>query len=431
VKKLVTGRLHYYDPADQIVLMATITGNPSLSDLSDAIQKAVRKHAVSSLGIVIGPDGESRFQPVPQRDAPVSIVEAECDLERLLNEQHGIPFDAAGGEFFRFFLFRQSEKTQLVIVANHLAGDGLSIVFLLRDIMTALEHPCVAYPMQPLQLMEDFGYPADSEPMLLPRLAIKRINQQWNKDKRAFGRDEYLDMYRSYWSGRRLKLVCAELSGQDLQGLIKRCKQASVTINSALTAAFLFALPTCDAGMAVSVRPEGYEGLGNFVSGISVQYRWDAKRSFWSNVRTVHETIYQKLNNPRKKYYVLQSLKRVEPTLIDAMYFTLYAGFQNRMAQTMLDLSKYSEKRRHTLSLTNLARPKIPADYGNYALSAVAFVPPLIATSRMMLGVVTLGDRMTITMQYEETDRSKDYDRALSQAVAMLKTQEPDGLRDV
>jgi len=431
VKQLVTGRLHYYDPADQIVLLAEIAGDPSPSDLAGAIQRAVRKHAVSCYGIGIDPNGDSHFLPVPQNDVPVTIADAECDLEALLNEQHKIPFDAARGEFFRFFIYRRRQKAQLAVVANHLAGDGLSIVFLLRDVMTALENPEVVYETQPLRLMEDFGYPADSEPSLLSKFALHRINKHWNSSKRIFTHDEYLEMFHSYWSGRHLALRKAEISGADLQSLIRRCKQAKVTVNSALAAAFLCALRTDDVGMAVSVRPEGYEGLANFASGISVPYQWNESKTFWSNTRAIHNRIYQRLDDPRRKYYVLQSLRRVEPTLIDAMYFTLYAGFQNKIARTMLDLSKYSEKHRHTLSLTNLARPKIPAAYGKYSLSSVAFVPPLIATSRMMLGVVTVNDRMTITMQYASTDRSKDYDAAFEQAVVLLRTTESDETEDL
>lgn len=423
MKELVTGRLHYYDPANQIVLMATIAGDPTPSDLSDGIQRAVRRHAVSSYGIVIGPGGESFFQPLLQRDVPVTFVDGDCDLGRLLSEQHKVPFDVARGEFFRFFIFRSGPNIRLVIVASHLAGDGLSILFFLRDVMSALEHPDAAYRTQPLQLMEDFGYPADSEPTPLAKFALRRINQKWSNHKRVFQRDEYLDMYHSYWNARHPQLLCAELSGPDLQNLIETCRQEKVTVNSALTAAFLSALRTNDAGMAVSVRPEGYEGLGNFASGLSVQYRWNGKQTFWDNTRAVHEIIRSKLNDPRKKYYVLQSLRRLEPTLIDAMYFCLYAGLSDKTVRTLLDLSKYSEKRRHTLSLTNLAKPKIPVHYGKYALEAVAFVPPLIATSRMMLGVVTVGSRMTITMQYEASDRSHDYAGAFERAVAMLKTQ--------
>ncbi len=422
MKRLVTGRLHYFDPANQIVLAAAITGRPSAADLTAAIQKAVRMHAISSSGIALDSEGNSFFTPVSQKDVPVSVRREAYDLPGLIEEQRKIPFDVRNGDFFRFFLYDLPQTTYLVVVASHLAGDGLSILYLVRDVLSALAAPNAERPVQPLRLMEDFGYPADSEPAPLARFILRRINRAWNRQKRVFGFDEYLLLFDSYWQTHAVQLASSELSGPDLSALVAKCKSAGVTINSAIAAALLSALQTSDVGMAVSVRPDGYEGMGNYASGISTQYRWNDKESFWDNARSIHEIIHKKLGDNRKKYYVLQSLKRLEPTLIDSMYFSLYADFPNKTAQRMLDLSKYSERRRHTTSITNLARPDIPVVYGSYTLDSIEFVPPLIATSRSMLGVVTVGSRMTLTMQYEKSDRSRDYETALGQTVRILKS---------
>ncbi len=421
MKKLITGRIHYFDPANQIVFQITLGGAPNQADLIAAIQKAVRQHAISRLGIVLDDKGDSFFQDIPQRDVSVSVYNAACDLPNLISEQHKIPFDVASGEFFRFFLYLLPQSTQIVIVSHHLAGDGLSMLYLIRDILSTLARPDENLPEKSLQTMEDFGYPDDSSLVPFAKLILNRINKSWNKRKKVFTHDEYLRMYDSYWRDHALELEYAELSGADLRAFQLRCKANGVSINSAITAALLQALGTDKVGMAVSVRPSDHEGLGNYASGLSVRCPWNEKIAFWTHTKTIHQTIHQKLHDNRRKYYVLRSLERLEPTLIDAMYFSMYTDYSNKTAEKMAVLSKYRGNQQHTTSITNLAKLRIPSVYGKYRIDEILFVPPLIATSKSMLGVVTVEDKMSLTFQYVKNDRSGFFEHALAETIQIIK----------
>ncbi|HRX58750.1 MAG TPA: hypothetical protein P5075_08260 [Eubacteriales bacterium] len=421
MKPLVAGRIHYRDPADQIVLSALVSPAPAERDFCAAIRKAAGRYAVCCSRLVPGENGALCFGDAAECSVPIEIRDGACDLQALLFEQRRIPFCAEDGEFFRFFLFRQPEATQLVVVSSHLAGDGISVVFLLRDVLHALAAPDADMPAQPMRLMEDFGYPKSSRPGLLNKLVLRKLNRMWRAEKRVFSRDEYLDMYRSYWQDRHRTLLTAELSGEELQRLIARCRGARVTLNSALCASLLGAFGTSDVGMAVSVRPSGFDGMGNFASGLSVHARYDEKQTFRRNARRVHRRIYRKLRRSRTKYRVLQSLQRIDPTLIDAIYFSMYAGFESGAARWAQDLFKYSPAARHLVSVTNLGRPDIPARYGPYTLDSVLFIPPLIATSETMLGALTVGGTLTLTMQFDEGRCPADCRRAFEAALCILR----------
>ena len=76
-------------------------------------------------------------------------------------------------------------------------------------------------------------------------------------------------------------------------------------------------------GIAASIRPEQFTGMGNYATGISIRYRYDTKKDFWKNAQAVHQLIYRKLNNPNKKFFLLKFMDSLEPGLIDSAYFSV------------------------------------------------------------------------------------------------------------
>lgn len=422
--RLITARTHYYAPAANIVMAVAITGEPSVDELTIAIQKAVSKHEIFSNKVILDNNGDCFYLAIKPRSITLNVKEMkeEADWKKLVNEQERIPFDFQNGELLRFFLLTKRGNRKLLLVANHLAGDGLAILFLIRDIMTFLDNPELQCDMLPVQLMDDFGYPKDSKLNPFYRLILKQINQSWIKNKKIFRYEEFTDMFRSYWKNRQLGIADETISDTDLQNLITKCRENRVTVNSAIAAAFLLAAPgENEIGMAVSVRPEGYEGMGNFASGISVQYEPDRKKSFWKNAKKIHKLIYKKLKKNEEKYFVLQFLKGLEPTLIDASYFSSFAGFYNKQAAKVREWFSYNEKQQLAFGVSNLAKPKLPCRYGKYGIEDIKFVPPLMPNNKVVIGIVTIGNKMTITMQYEKKQGYEKSIKAFKDAIRLLK----------
>jgi hypothetical protein len=75
------------------------------------------------------------------------------------------------------------------------------------------------------------------------------------------------------------------------------------------------------------------------------------------------------------------------------------------------------------MGITNLAKPEIPSIYGKYSINSIEFIPPLIPVNRTVLGVVTIAEKMTISMQYDDNKKinSKDYGKAFEEAICILK----------
>jgi len=419
--KIMTERTHYYAPAINIVLIVNIGGNPTEEELRTAIHKTVEKHEILSSKVTLEDNGDGYYIVIPKGILKIETrnSEGEEDWKQIIYEQERIPFNFIEGELLRFFILRKIDVTQLVIVAHHLVGDGLAMTYLIRDIMTALADPSVKDSKQPIRLFQEEDMPKTSALNPLLQSMVKRLNKSWNKQKRVFQYEEFLTMFQKYWSNCQTSIEDIIISGEDLRKLQEKCKSNHITINSAITTAFLLAAEgEKEVGMAVSVRPEGYEGMGNYASGVSFSYLPKPDKSFWKNAKIVHSQILKKLHNVRKKYFVLQFMNSMEPTLIDAIYFNCFDGYENGIVAKFRDMFRYNRPR--GMGITNLTKLKMPSSYGQYYIENLKFVAPIVPNAKRIIGVVTLEDQMAITMNYQVKEASENMKQLFRDAMNIL-----------
>lgn len=422
--KLLTERIHYYAPAINIVMVVTIGGAPSEVELKAAIHKALGKHEIYNSKVVLNEEGVGYYSVIPEGNVKIEVRDYvdEGDWKKIINEQERIAFDFIHGELIRFFLLRRQDTTQLVIIAHHLAGDGLAITFLIRDIMTALGDPSITYQKLPLRICTEKDIPKAATLKPHVRLLVKLANRQWNKNKKVFQYGEFLSMFHKYWSSRKTAVENKIISGEDFIRLQKICKEKNITINTAIATAFILAIKTeKESGYAVSVRPEGYEGMGNFASGISIEYEPDLNKSFWENAVLIQGELYKRLKQLRKKYFVLKFMSKVEPTIMDAIYFNTFDGYQNKIAESFGSMFRYKGNPRG-IGLTNLTRLTIPRAYGRYSIDKLEFVAPIVPNAKRIIGVVTIEDMMSITMNYEDKGNSDDKKKEFEEAMNLLSS---------
>ncbi|MHB8129651.1 MAG: condensation domain-containing protein [Mobilitalea sp.] len=422
--RLKTERTHYYSPSINIVMVVTIGGKPSENELRSAIHKALEKHAMFNSKVYQDEKGDSFYSIIAKGINKIETRDSvgEEDWKQIIQEQERIAFDFINGELIRFFILRKNDSLQLIIVAHHLAGDALAITYLIRDIMTALDKPSRPFPKLPIELFYDEKMPKDVTMYPLLSLWLKKSNRSWNKNKRVFQYEEYLSMFQALWRKRQTAVENSIISGADLKNLLEKCKENKVTINSAIVTAFLLAVKNeKEAGMAVSIRPDGYEGMGNFASGVSVKYKPNQKKTFWENASRVQAGIYKRLNNNRRKYFIIKFQNMIEPTLIDAAFFSAVTDFDNKVAAKFATVLGLNGNTRG-IGVTNLARVGIPSVYGKYSIQRIVFVAPIVLYSKRIIGVVTLADEMSITMQYVVKKDSKELRENFEEAVKLLCT---------
>ncbi|MEK3904603.1 hypothetical protein [Paenibacillus sp. FSL R7-0179] len=393
-------RTHIFSPSITIAMLGIIQGDVSDHDLGAAIAAAVSNHEILSCKITFDEQGEAFYEKIEQ--PRIHIEPFDRDWKAVVQDQETIAFDWVNGELIRFFVKRQQDSFQLLILAHHLTGDGLAVSYLLNDVLHALNGDELIYKR--LQLFDPKTVPPRSKLPPWMRIILHGLNRKWNSTGKAFNYTEYQEMYQSYWSSRTTKIYCKELNESQLSALKETAKRQGITINSLLTTAFAkSAQGHSDIGLAVSVRPKNYRGMGNYATGISIRYRYNKTHDFGANAHKVHKRIYKKLNNHKAKFFLLQFMNEVSPTLIDAAYFSAYGGYVNKAAHTVSNLFGYGVKPK-SISITNLTTLDIHKSQGKYSLTAVSFVPPLVPNARRIVGICTFEDRLTLSLHVAGND---------------------------
>lgn len=143
---------------------------------------------------------------------------------------------------------------------------------------------------------------------------MKRLNSSWNKSGRVFGWQDYEDIYREYWKNRDIHILLETFCGEECVRLLTLARSHQITFNSLFVTALAKASgEKRSIGLAASVRPEGYEGMGNYATGISIDYAYKPSLDFWENARNVHRLIYKKLDTEADKYFLLRFMGELSP----------------------------------------------------------------------------------------------------------------------
>ncbi len=413
--KINKERIYFRGPSATVLFVAAIEGSVPDSALTSAVRKACARYRVLSCKLIQDDAGEAFFVPCdPPRAVEVIADPEPFDWDRIVREEEKRVFRFEDGEFVRFRIFR-GEDTTLLLSGHHLAGDANAWVFLLRDIMTCLSDPDTTLPEIPITLCDPDTAAHGVKLPLSIRLMVKTVNGQWKRGGRQFSFEDYETLCQKYWEQRDTSVLKAVFQPEETEKLLAKCRELDITVNSALAAAFVLGAQESSVGVAVNVREKGCETLGNYATGISVDYFPDADTSFDTRAQEVHAAIYQKLSDPKARGFLLKFMSLIAPTLIDAAYFSAFGGYANPIASRAAQMFGFTGTPKG-VSLTNLARLPIPCAYGKYRLREVVFVPPLVPGASRLVGAAALDGALCLTMHFDarETDRmQEDFSRAV------------------
>lgn len=392
-------RTHLFAPNINVSTKVDIIGNPSDDKLSDAIKRAVMHNEILSCKIMIEPNGDAYYFKLDDPVLSISILNTNSldDWKQVIKQQETCPFHIDQGELIRFFILKNKETTQLLIVAHHLAGDGLSFSYLVEDIMNSLSSSA-SLSYKPIQLYDSSVLPKGSRLNPVTRMMLKSLNRKWKKNGKAFTLQDSSRLFQAYWNNRSTDFLCEVISDTNCNNILQKSKKYGIKVNSIITTAFLKSISEkLNIGLTVNLRPDHYKGMGNYATGISIEYTYDDTIDFFMNAKKVEELIYIKLNSDKHKYFLTQFMGALEPTLIDAVYFSAFSDYKNKVSKTMQTMFGYNDNP-NAISISNLTKLNINSQYGNYGITNYVVIPPVVANAKRMIGVATLGNSMSISM---------------------------------
>jgi len=430
-------RLFTRSPYSTVTLVARIRGEISQSDLRNAISKVQQRHTNLRVRITEDADGQPWFTTEGAGEIPVEIVPRESDDNwiRVVQESSRIPFEFETGPPIRFILVQSPGTSEVIILCHHIRCDGLSLAYLARDLMAHLGDPTreVEVLPDPVPIDKD-NIPEDVSLNAVVRFLINRMNKKWEGDKTVFDQEDYRNLNEAYWMHYSHQVLSVELSEAQTSALVDRCRNEEVTVNSALSTAFVGAQVMVQGekvyhssiGVAGSLRdrlqrPAG-EVMGFYAGVVRLKYKHDSSSGFWANARRFHRKARPLFNN-KNLFKDLLTWCYLDPTILESINFKKLGGLVPKDSSSYQRMSAFSTRDDVVSSLlkrdkmdslerifmgtavTNLTRLDFPREYGPLELDRLILKPggafPLVNVN-LLLGAATCAGKLSLVIEFVE-----------------------------
>jgi hypothetical protein len=287
----------------------------------------------------------------------------------------------------------------------------------------------------------------------IAKFFVKRINDKWEPERISFDQQDYEDLNQAYWARYTHQMLPVELSEAQTTALVQRCRAENVTVNSALTAAFVAAqvlvlgddpdLRKVFVGVSLRERlPHSPgEAMGFYAGAAQLKFKVNARKGFWDNARLFHRKIKPRyadkllFQDPLAWCYL-------DPSILEAIHFKRLGGLVPAHASRYSKLSAFSrrddtvsgvlkregidsmEKKSLGTAVTNLTRMDFPRQYGALELDRLIMNPggafPL-ATVNLVVGAVTCCGKLSLLLEYaEQAVDAPAVERVRDKALALL-----------
>ena len=72
--------------------------------------------------------------------------------------------------------------------------------------------------------------------------------------------------------------------------------------------------------------------------------------------------------------------------------------YADSLSKKMAEIMGYTDKNSRDIGVTNLGVIDVPAEFDDFQVTDVLFIPPKISYAKEVAGVSTLGDKLTICL---------------------------------
>ena len=398
-----------------VVIVASIRGNIDTETLSGVLKKLRNRHPLLASRVELDDENIAWFvnENVPELNLAVIPRLDEMHWIARTEEEFKLSFSVKKGPLCRFVLLHSSESSDLIVCAHHSVCDGMSLTYLIRDILRYMEKPDIKLELPPdPPVIDNKTVPAPLSLRPVQRMVIRLINRAWDK-KGISVHNERKELHKVFWDQNEgARFVSWTLAEDITRALVLKSREEKVTVNSALWAAFLAAQYKVQAplkayhqraGMAVNTREKLLlpvdDAFGFYASSLTVRLSYDPDKNFWVNARKIHKSIKDRLK--KTDLFRMIIADQFSPGLIDSIYFSKYGLIKSRISKILLKMMKF-QKINYGYSITNVGRVDIPTDYGELKLDRIYGPAVYSDVNEKLIGVITVDDKMTFAMTYNE-----------------------------
>mgnify|MGYP002725571928 CR=1 FL=1 len=443
-------------PFSIVTLVARIKGKVTHEALQDAVKKVQKRHINLRTRIRDDENHDSWLTTENVEDIPVTRIQRESD-DHWIREMHRSskePFEFNARPAIRFILLQSPIVSELLILCHHTICDGLSLAYLVRDIMTHLGDPEREVEILPAPTpISKENLPKGLGLNRIFRFFVNRINRKWVKERVDFTQNDYLDLNKAYWANYTRKVIPIELSEDQTTELVMRCKTEGTTVNSALTSAFTGALQstvptkpklskTAIAGnLRERLESSPGEAMGFYAGALTLDLPYYGGKGFWENARALNKRV-QPLYTNKELFKEGLNWCYLEPSILEAFNYKLLGDLVPEEAEGYTRIYGFSQRddiissllKRNDMetrddllmgvAITNLTRMPFPRQYGPLELDRLYMYPggafPM-SSILIVVGVVTCSGKLSMVIEYaEETISASDVEAIKNKAMQFL-----------
>jgi hypothetical protein len=301
-----------------MVVAVQIRGDVTAGRLREALDRAQRRHPLLGVNTEPGPKGIPWFSSEGVDAIPLAVVERAGPevAQRLADSELRSTFAMDDARQPRLPLLRVAllrprdpdRPVDVVFTVQHVIADGLSMVFLVRDLLRFMEHP-----EAPVTVLDAPANDAD----LLSAAVRRRIpttDRRFRIVLRLASAWAWLRLGRRPEKPRKPAQyhLSFELTPEQTDRLGARCRREGVSVQSAVCTAFLPGFPAVH--VPVNLRPllarDVGESVGLFIGAVEVQLRYRPAPGLWENARRLQRRLRSGL---RKPFGVYQLFSKAVP----------------------------------------------------------------------------------------------------------------------
>lgn len=320
-----------------IVVTLHISGRVSLDELILGFKKIQVRHPLLKVRIIKSEGGKIGLTSKDVGDIPIDFQDYRNEeyTKKIAVEHLNKPFDLDSKDLplFRVTYLSSKDRSDLVLCSQHILADGLSMVYLVRDLVHFLSNPD-----DELKILDASLYKGD----FFLKEVRKKIPKTATKTKLilvlfkiiqslryivSFGSKGIKNTLNNRKSD--LDFISWSLTEQQTESFLNVCKKNKVSVHSAVSTAFLPYLSAINntVNLRKKLAIDVGESFDLYAGAALVRMRYRKNQSFWKNVRKYQKKLAHELNIKRAfwiheyvhKNVPIDTLRELGPILIDVV----------------------------------------------------------------------------------------------------------------
>ncbi len=378
-------------------LTAQIKGRFSVDQLQQALTLVQQRHPLLRVRIALD-EAEQPWFVEDSACIPLRVVQrqSEQDWQQEVERELETPFVWSQAPLVRVVLVHSgndSQLSELIVTSHHSIADGISITYLIRDILQALVTPTTFGQSLPVPLPREDLVPGKA-PQTISGL---KPMPQFTRMSGSFG------SVQSVRQTNRKFVSSGSLSPETTRLLLTRSRQEQTSVHGAICAAFLLAIrhqnhseqpQNLRCMSPINLRPYlasvNREDVSLWISGGRTSHHLSADANFWDVARSVKQQLNQIMTPDKllEEIFQTQEWASTHPSPD-----VVVQGFKDQLFDADIEVS-------------NLGQLTIQQQFRELELQAI-YGPVVRTGARSDIGVTTLGERLFVMLVSEESVMSR------------------------